>query len=87
MYSQNRQYLKKIFGSEKRMNEKYAGLKSNLATVDAHIITPEEYEEIPELPPAFFAEGTRYRNGKPVQRDGQQKPSTGIPAAKALLPV
>jgi len=36
------------------MPKKSTGLKSNLAEVDAHQITPEEYEEIPELTEEFF---------------------------------
>ncbi|BBK33526.1 uncharacterized protein (DUF4415 family) [Stella humosa] len=41
---------------------------SDLAKVDAHVITAEEYEEIPELPDQFFAEAVEHRAGKPVKR-------------------
>ena len=68
------------------MNERSVGLKSNLAQVDSHVITPEEYNEIPELPPEFFAEGTLYRDGKPVQRRGRQKSSTQVPVTIRLDP-
>ena len=50
------------------MPKKSTGLKSNLAEVDAHQITPEEYEEIPELTEEFFLKGQLYQNGKPVSR-------------------
>ncbi|MBF0124999.1 MAG: hypothetical protein HQL60_06660 [Magnetococcales bacterium] len=48
------------------MNAKSDGLKSNLKQVDDHVITQEEYEEIPELPAELFAEGTLYHDGKPI---------------------
>ena len=35
-------------------------LGSDLARVDAHVITPEEYDEIPELTDDFFAGATPY---------------------------
>ncbi|MEO5332103.1 MAG: BrnA antitoxin family protein [Magnetococcus sp. YQC-5] len=68
------------------MNERSVGLKSNWAQVDAHVITNEEYEEIPELPPEFFTEGTLYRNGRPVRRRGSQQSPTKIPVTIRLDP-
>ena len=50
------------------MKENNAGLKSNLHKVDSHEISQAEYDEIPELPMAFFTEGTLYENGRPVNR-------------------
>lgn len=50
--------------------------------IDAHVITPEEYEEIPELTDADFARGVLHIGGVPVRR--------GRPKAekrKALLSV
>jgi uncharacterized protein (DUF4415 family) len=41
---------------------------SDLRAVDAHEITPEEYEEIPELTEEDFARGEWHVNGKPVPR-------------------
>ena len=35
---------------------------------DAHVITPEEYEEIPELTDEWFARGVLHVNGVPVRR-------------------
>ncbi|MBF0133694.1 MAG: hypothetical protein HQL75_14050 [Magnetococcales bacterium] len=52
------------------MNAKFKCLKSDMQRVDAHVITPEEYEEIPELPPEFFTEGALYREGIPVISEG-----------------
>ena len=50
------------------MIENKAGLRSNLKKVDAHPISRAEYDEIPELPDAFFTEGRLFQDGKPVMR-------------------
>ncbi len=41
---------------------------SDLAKVDAHVIQPEEYEEIPELTDEDFARGDIYVGGKLVSK-------------------
>jgi uncharacterized protein (DUF4415 family) len=41
-------------------------VKSDLARVDAHIIQPEEYDEIPELTDEMFARGVWKRGGRPL---------------------
>lgn len=46
---------------------KYA-LGSDLAKIDSHVITPEEYEEIPELTDEWFAQADLYEGGKLVRR-------------------
>lgn len=51
------------------MKENKAGLKSNLQKVDSHEISQAEYDEIPELPDAFFAEGKLHKNGRPVKQN------------------
>ncbi|MBF0180626.1 MAG: hypothetical protein HQM03_11440 [Magnetococcales bacterium] len=61
------------------MNTQSDGLKSNLQQVDAHVITPDEYEEIPELPPEFFTEGALYRHGQRIERRELQKAAGKIP--------
>ena len=38
------------------------------AKIDAHEITAEEYEEIPELTDAFFEKGEYFIGGAPVSR-------------------
>lgn len=43
-------------------------LGSDLAKVDAHVIQPEEYEELPEWTDEMFEAADLYRNGKLVQR-------------------
>ncbi len=60
------------------MKEKNTGLKSNLEKIDQHQISASEYDEVPELPEAFFTEGQLYQDGKPVERRtrGKQKSPT-----------
>ncbi len=43
-------------------------IASDLAKVDAHRITPEEYEEIPELDDDFFERADYYEGGRLVRR-------------------
>ncbi len=40
-------------------------LGSNLAKVAAHVIQPEEYEELPELTDEMLARGTVNKGGRP----------------------
>src|SRR5882672_3800023 len=40
----------------------------NWKKFDEHVITPEEYEEIPELTEEHFARGVWHIGGKPVRR-------------------
>ena len=40
--------------------------ETDWAKVDAHEITPEEYEEIPELTEEFLATARYYRGGRPI---------------------
>jgi uncharacterized protein (DUF4415 family) len=50
------------------MIAKKRALGSDLKKVDAHIITAEEYEEIPELTDEDFARADLYHGGKLVSR-------------------
>ena len=50
------------------MNESRHVLGSDLNKVDAHIITAEEYDEIPELTDEFFECANWCNGGKLVQR-------------------
>jgi uncharacterized protein (DUF4415 family) len=50
------------------MNENKPAIGSDLAKVDAHVITPEEYEEIPELTETFFEQADYHVGGKLVRR-------------------
>jgi uncharacterized protein (DUF4415 family) len=55
------------------MTEKKRASGSNLKKVDAHVIGPDEYEEIPELTEADFARGTWHVGGRPVARGRPKK--------------
>ena len=50
------------------MTERKRVLGSNLRKSDAHEITPEEYEEIPELTDEWFDKADLYKGGKLVRR-------------------
>lgn len=50
------------------MTEKRRAIGTDLRKLDAHVITPEEYEEIPELTDEDFARGVLHIGGVPVRR-------------------
>ena len=50
------------------MTEKKRATGTDWKRVDAHVIQPHEYEEIPELTDEDFARGVLHHNGVPVQR-------------------
>ncbi|MEO5347859.1 MAG: hypothetical protein H7834_15985 [Magnetococcus sp. YQC-9] len=49
--------------------------------IDSHVITQEEYEEIPELSDAFFQEADEYFDGKLISR-GRLSDSRNITTAR-----
>jgi uncharacterized protein (DUF4415 family) len=54
--------------SATRRSSADAAIKSDLAKVDAHTITPEEYDEIPELTDAMLARADVYVGDRFVRR-------------------
>lgn len=50
------------------MTEKKRALGSDLDKADAHVIQPNEYEEIPELGDEWFAKAEPHEGGKPIRR-------------------
>ena len=58
----------------------YPILGSDMAKVDAHEITPEEYEEIPELTDEMFARARHYRGGRPISPSPRKLISLRLPA-------
>jgi uncharacterized protein (DUF4415 family) len=54
--------------------------KPDLARIDAHVITPEEYEEIPELTDEMLSRARLYRGGRPVSPNPRTLISLRIPA-------
>jgi hypothetical protein len=51
------------------MTERKRTLGSDLAKVDAHVITQEEYDEIPELTEEWFAKATPMIGGRVAGAD------------------
>jgi uncharacterized protein (DUF4415 family) len=49
------------------MTENKRTTDAELNRIDEHVITPEEYEEIPELTEEDFARGVWHIGGKPVR--------------------
>ena len=62
------------------MSEKEKGLNSrpihtDLAKFDAHVIAPEEYQDLPEWTEKMFAEADLYEGEKLVRRGRPRSPS------------
>lgn len=55
-------------------------LKSDLTKVDAHVIGPREYEEVPELTPADLARAVVKKRGRPVSPNPRKLISIRLPA-------
>jgi uncharacterized protein (DUF4415 family) len=55
--------------------------KSDLARVDAHVIRPEEYDEIPELTDETFARAVFKKRGRPVSPDPRKLITIRLPAS------
>ncbi len=50
------------------MNESKRVLGSDLSKIDAHVIQPSEYEDIPELTEEFFEQADFHVDGRLIQR-------------------
>jgi uncharacterized protein (DUF4415 family) len=55
--------------------------ESRLAQVDAHVIRPEEYDEIPELTDDMFARAVFKKGGRPVSPDPRKLITIRLPAS------
>ena len=53
-------------------------IKSDLAKVDAYVLTQADYDEIPELTEDFFIHADRYRDGVLIRRGRPRKESPKI---------
>jgi len=56
-------------------------LGSDLAKVDAHVIQPNEYDEIPELTDEALRNGTYRRIGRPISVDPRRQVTIRLPAS------
>lgn len=57
-------------------------LDADLARLDAHVIGPEEYDDIPELTDEWFAKAIPHIGGKPVVRG---RPKSASPKQQVTL--
>ncbi len=55
-------------------------LRSDLAKVDAHVIRPQEYEELPELTAADLERAVVKKRGRPVSPNPRKLISIRLPA-------
>jgi uncharacterized protein (DUF4415 family) len=56
--------------------------QTDLAKIDAHVIGPDEYADIPELTDEWFAKAALHIGGKPVQRG---RPKSASPKQQVTL--
>lgn len=68
------------------MNAKKNALGSDLARVDAHTITSDEYDEIPELTDADMARGV-WKIGDRVVSEAALAETLSVPAHRPIKPV
>ena len=64
--------------ASKRVSRRSLG--SDLKKVAAHVITPEEYEELPELTDDMLARGKVNRGGRPRSENPKRLISIRLPA-------
>ena len=55
-------------------------LKSDLARVDAHLVKPEEYKELPELTEEMLARRRINKGGRPLSLNPRRLISLRLPA-------
>ena len=55
-------------------------LKSDLARVDAHVVTPDEYEDLPELTDEMLSRATVNLGGRPASLNPRRLISLRLPA-------
>jgi len=66
------------------MNANKPAIGSDLAKIDAHVVTRDEYEDIPELTEEFFERADYHVGGKLVRR-GRPKSSSPKKAVNLRL--
>jgi uncharacterized protein (DUF4415 family) len=58
--------------------------ETDLAKVDAHVVRPEEYDELPELTDEFFEQADRHEGGVLVKR-GRGRPPALTPKQQVTM--
>jgi uncharacterized protein (DUF4415 family) len=59
-------------------------MEAYLARIDAHVIQPEEYEDIPELDDDWFAAADHYIGGKLIRRGRPKSEEHKVPVSIRL---
>jgi len=54
--------------------------KSDLARVDAHVVKPEEYDELPEVTDEMLARATIKKGGRPLSTNPRKLITLRLPA-------
>jgi uncharacterized protein (DUF4415 family) len=60
-------------------------LGSDLEKVDAHVIAPAEYNDVPELDDAFFENAALHEHGKPQRRSESSKQEVTLSIDRDVL--
>lgn len=63
-----------------RKHASHRAWKSDLARVDAHVIRPEEYEELPELTEEMLSRAVVKKGGRPVSSNPRKLITLRLPA-------
>lgn len=66
------------------MKERKRSLGSDLKKVDAYVLGPKDYEEIPELTDEWFRRATLHIGGVPVRRGRPKSPKPKRPVSLRL---
>ncbi|MGH7859402.1 MAG: BrnA antitoxin family protein [Candidatus Binatia bacterium] len=55
-------------------------MKSDLAKSDAHVVSPREYDELPELTAEMLSRATVRKGGRPLSKNPKKLISIRLPA-------
>jgi len=58
----------------------HRSLKSDLSRVDAHVVSPEEYQELPQLTTEMLRRAKLKKGGRPVSPNPRKLISLRLPA-------
>jgi uncharacterized protein (DUF4415 family) len=81
-----RRRASRYFDEERPMIARKRGFGSDLARVDAHVVGPEEYEEIPELTDDWFEGAELHVGGMKVKRGRPRSANRKLPLKLRLDP-
>jgi uncharacterized protein (DUF4415 family) len=73
-------------GKKRATGRNSKAIGSDLKRVDAHVLGPKDYEEIPELSDEWFRTAKMYEGGKLVRRGRPPSPDPKRPVSLRLDP-